>query len=172
MAGRCRDYGPRHPEVAHVSALVARRLCGDTLHTRFLADAPVYRAFLGGYQANVATVSVLKSGRRTWFGVSYHVARQRRDSGLQRLSAIDADLASFATAAADGYAIKIELSYGWLYAKRRSSKKVDVVVFGPGGGFCWRREMTRTGLRNRLQDGTPDDPRVQRGPASEVWPRD
>ena len=83
----------------------------------------------------------------------------------------DGDLGGLAKAAQDGFVIQVELSYGWLYARRGRDRKLDVAVFGEGRGFCWRKQMTRVGLRNRLLDATPSDPQVRRGPR-EVWPLD
>lgn len=98
--------------------------------------------------------------------------RKSRDTGLHRLSTVEGDLAGLVQATVNGFGIQVELTYGWLYAKRRADEKLDVVVVGLGGGLCWRQAMTRVGLRNRILDATPDDPRVRRGPITEVWPRD
>jgi hypothetical protein len=104
--------------------------------------------------------------------MSYTTQRSKRDSGLNNLSTLQGDLHGLVKAAQDGYGIKVELSYGWLYARRAVTEKFDVAVYGSGGGFVWRRKMTRVGLRNIVLAATPDDPQVRRGPVSEVWPLD
>ena len=98
--------------------------------------------------------------------------RKRRDTGLNPLSTVQGDLHGLVDAACQGYGIQVELTYGWLYAQRARNEKLDVVLYGTGGGFVWRRQMKRHGLRNIILDSTPENPEVRRGPASEVFPRD
>lgn len=97
-------------------------------------------------------------------------ARRLRDSGLQPITDVQADVDDYVAAVFAGAAIQIELTYGWLFARRDTPQRADVAVYGPARGFCWRDGRSRVALRNRLRQATTPDSLARRGPAQEVWP--